>query len=75
MDCTLQQKKYKHFVSLGYFCSIAMDLDSFGLRDESLPFDWIISDSFACIIESIKNRFSAFLDYSQFYQSKKHPHI
>jgi len=33
-----------HYISLGYFCSIAMDLEKLGLRTESSPFDWLISD-------------------------------
>lgn len=33
-----------NYISLGYFCSIAMDLEKLGLRNESLPFDWVISD-------------------------------
>ena len=32
------------YISLGYFCSIAIDLEKLGLRTESSPFDWVISD-------------------------------
>ena len=40
----MKNKEYKHFISLGYFCSVAMELERFGLRSESGPFDWVISD-------------------------------
>lgn len=35
-------KRYQHVVSLGFFCSVALELDRYGLRDGSYPFDWII---------------------------------
>ena len=30
---------FKHFISLGSFCSVALDLEALGLRDASMPFD------------------------------------
>ena len=30
-------------ISLGFFCSTALELQRYGLRDASYPFDWIIS--------------------------------
>jgi len=35
--------RYRHVISLGYFCSTALELKRYGLRDHSYPFDWNIS--------------------------------
>ena len=35
--------KYRHVISLGYFCSTALELQRYGLRDASYPLDWNIS--------------------------------
>ena len=48
------------YISLGYFCSLAMDLEKLGLRSESSPFDWLISD-FEGVIRAIENNFDGFL--------------
>lgn len=37
-------KKYENFISLGYFCSVALELQRLGLRSCSSPFDWCISE-------------------------------
>lgn len=50
-----------HYISLGYFCSIAMELERLGLRSESSPFDWLISD-FEGVIHAIENHFEDFLN-------------
>jgi len=36
--------KYEHIISLGFFCSVAIELESIGRRDASDPFDWVITD-------------------------------
>ncbi|SHN65797.1 Putative papain-like cysteine peptidase [Butyrivibrio hungatei DSM 14810] len=64
------KKQYKNYISLGYFCSVAMELEKYGLRDYSYPFDWIISD-FEGIVSAINDNFSDYLDYDNLYQSKK----
>lgn len=38
------ETNYKHVISLGFFCSVALELERKGLRDASYPFDWLISD-------------------------------
>lgn len=63
-------KEYKHFISLGYFCSIAMELDRIGLRDCLSPFDWIISD-FKGVEKAITTNFSDFLNINNIYQNKR----
>ena len=61
----------KHFdsiISLGYFCSVALELERLGMRSTSSPFDWSIS-SFEGVIAAIGNRFDGFLDYDLLLQS------
>ena len=57
-----------NYISLGYFCSVASELERYGLRGESYPFDWVISD-FGGVVEAIQNNFSNFLDYDFLAQS------
>ena len=63
-----------NFISLGYFCSVAMELERFGIREESSPFDWLISD-FQGVISAIENNFEDFLTYDYLSQNKKHPNV
>ena len=57
------------YISLGYFCSVALDLEKLGLRSESSPFDWLISD-FEGVITLIENRFDGFLRYEDLAQER-----
>lgn len=68
------RKKYKHFISLGYFCSPAMELEKIGLRDCSSPFDWCISDIDG-VYRCIKDGFQSFLDYKYLSQNKTYHRI
>ncbi len=61
---------YKHFISLGYFCSIALELERMGLRSCSSPFDWCISE-WSGVEKAITTHFENFLNYDNLYQSKK----
>lgn len=60
---------YKHYVSLGHFCSVALDLEALGLRDASLPFDWNIDLDFAGVMDCIRGDFAGFLDEEELRQS------
>lgn len=62
----------QHYISLGYFCSVASELEYLGLRSESSPFDWLISD-FEGIISAIRNHFKDFLSYEYLAQNKQYP--
>lgn len=62
----------QHYISLGYFCSIASDLESLGLRSESSPFDWLISD-FEGVIAAIRDNFDKFLNIDYLVQDKQCP--
>ena len=61
-------KQYKHFISLGYFCSVALELERIGLRSTSYPFDWCISN-YEGVIDAIENQFENFLNYDFLLQS------
>lgn len=68
------ETNYKHVISLGFFCSVALELERKGLRDASYPFDWLISD-FQGVIKVIENRFYDFLNIDFFSQNKECMHI
>ena len=53
-------KEFKHFISLGFFCSVASELEKYGYRTASGPFDWQACDSFREKIELIETRFEKF---------------
>lgn len=66
----MKRGRNMHYVSLGYFCSIASELEELGFRSESLPFDWLISD-FEGIINAILEQFEGFLEYENMAQNKR----
>lgn len=49
--------KFEYIISIGFFCSVAQELERKGFREFSLPFDWVISD-IESIISLIQNQFS-----------------
>ena len=61
--------KYRHIISLGHFCSVASEIERFGFRDKSYPFDWVLSKSFECVVKLINNRFEDYLKEDYLYQS------
>ncbi len=66
-------ERFNHFVSLGYSCYIAQNLQDMGLRNESLPFDWLAS-SLSGVLKAIETQFSDFLSYDLMYQDSKYHH-
>lgn len=64
----MNTENYNNYISLGYFCGVAQDLEALGLRDASYPFDWCISN-YKGVIQAIDSRFSGFLDYENLSQS------
>lgn len=50
------------FISLGQQCGVAYNLENFGYKEETLPFDWIRTPNFACIVNLIENNFEGFLN-------------
>lgn len=66
--------KFRQVISLGYFCSVASELERLGYREASYPFDWCIS-SFKGVIEAIQNHFNDYFAYemlSQHDQIREH---
>lgn len=61
---------YKHVISLGSFCSPALEIERLGLRDGSYPFDWVLSRSMNNVVELISNGFSDLFNVDYFYQWK-----
>ncbi|NEG78727.1 DUF1796 family putative cysteine peptidase [Bifidobacterium avesanii] len=64
--------QFAHCISLGYFCSTAMELERYGLRDCSSPFDWCISP-WTGVEQCLANGFDKLLEPSLLYQSKNEP--
>ena len=60
--------KYMNYVSLGYFCGIANDLEKLGLRNQSYPFDWGISE-LSKVIYALEHQFNDFMEYNNMSQS------
>lgn len=69
-----RQGVFKHYISLGHSCYVAMDLEELGLRDASYPLDWVNSP-FGAAERAIKTRFDTFLEYDNLYQSKRTPTV
>lgn len=65
--------EYKHIISLGYFCSTALEIERFGYRDGSYPFDWVLSHDFTKVLELIKTGFADLFDTAFFCQRKAMP--
>ena len=69
----MKNKLYENVVSLGHFCSPALELKRIGVRKASLPFDWLISGDFKNVMELIENGFQDFLNSEYMYQLKDYP--
>ena len=61
---------YKHVISLGWFCSVAEELERLGLRSASYPFDWILSD-WETVKAMTDGSFSGFLAPDKLDQDEK----
>ena len=59
---------YNNYISLGYFCEVAQDLEKLGLRNQSSPFDWGIS-YFENVIDAIDREFDGFMDFDNLSQN------
>lgn len=71
------EKKYENVVSLGYFCSVASEIERIGLRTHSGPFDWQACVDFRKRIELIDTHFKDFfenLNEDGLYQLVSAPH-
>lgn len=66
----LQSAQFENYISLGYFCSISLELEQYGLRSFSAPFDWCKS-SFQGVLAAIENGFQDFTDPALLAQGEK----
>lgn len=58
---TWARPRYQHVISLGYFCSTALELQRYGLRDASYPLDWNITP-IRPAIAMVESGFEGFLE-------------
>lgn len=63
----------KHIISLGSFCSVALEIERLGFRDGSYPFDWVLSHSLQHVIQLVNDNFDGFLDINGLNQWKSVP--
>lgn len=57
----IQTDRYENCFSLGYYCGTASTLSKLGLRSQSGPFDWIISN-YSGVLKQIENEFTDFMN-------------
>ena len=55
-------EEYENVISLGYFCSVASEIERMGLRTHSGPFDWQACVDFKKRIELIDTWFKEFFE-------------
>lgn len=65
--------KFKNIVSLGCFCSPAMEFRRIDRRKFSLPFDWLVTMDFSAVLDLIDNSFNGLLEHEDLYQIKDIP--
>lgn len=42
---------FERVISLGWFCSVALEIKRIGLRDGSYPFDWLLTHNFSKVLD------------------------
>lgn len=62
--------KYSHVISLGFYCSVALEIERQGFRDHSYPFDWCISKDWLGVENAILSYFEDYLAYDKLAQSE-----
>ncbi|MCH5296319.1 MAG: hypothetical protein J1E85_01470 [Ruminococcus sp.] len=65
----MQNEISRNVISLGCFCSVALELEKNGLRDASYPFDWLITRDFSKVLHLIETNFDNFLNEDNLIQS------
>lgn len=66
--------QFERIISLGFFCSVALELEKYGRRDRSYPFDWVISDIHS-INNLMKNDFTDLFSEELLYRNSDYPYI
>lgn len=64
-------KRFSSIVSLGFFCSVAIDSRDLGKRQYCFPFDWLITDFEKTVIKLITNKYKHFFQKKDFIQDEK----
>lgn len=64
----LQLYRFSNVISLGFFCSVAQDLEMMGLRNFSSPFDWCWS-TWEGVYNCLKTNFKDFFKFDNIMQS------
>lgn len=64
--------KYENIISLGWFCGPAQEIERWGGRDVSFPFDWLLTKDFSKVLAMIENDFEGWMKYDALYQGKNH---
>lgn len=64
----LKEKKFENVVSLGFFCSVARDIEELGLRSISGPVDWVWS-TWKGVYNAMQNEFSNYMPIENLAQS------
>lgn len=65
--------QFENVVSLGWFCSVALENQRMGLRPYSLPFDWLLISNFESVLQLLQTHFSSFLDAKNLHQESGDP--
>ena len=65
---------FEHYISLGHCCFVGIELEQLGLRDTSMPFDWVRT-RWKAIEYSFLNNFKNYLDYDSLYQKRNALHV
>lgn len=55
--------EYSTVISLGCFCGVAQEMERFGLRSFSAPFDWLITEEFELVLQLIDTHFENFFQF------------
>lgn len=72
MECE-KISKTDNIISLGHFCSPALELRDLGIRKASYPFDWLVTPDTEVVIKLIENGFEGFLLKENMYQIIEYP--
>ncbi len=64
--------RFEHIISIGYFCSVAIELERKGFREASFPFDWTITD-LDTVTDLIAVKFENLFAYRQLFSNEVPP--
>ena len=70
-----QLKEYGNYIPIGYFCSVAMELERIGLRSCSYPLDWLLTPETSTVFGLIENGFAGFLDPEALVRDDTYPQV